>query len=142
MFEDGLVKLIQSDGNVLAVCGPGGFTVQIPQTIDAYTKPLWTWFFVTDKPDTALQIPGGMINALIQIDIYGATMPQVSSLSYAINTVLEGFQGLLGDPQNTQITSCFRTDKRDFPFDSDSRIFRRMLEYEVTYYVNNATVTP
>ena len=135
MFEDGFVGFVQSNQLVAAISG-GGWTVQIPSEIDAYTKPLWTWFFVTDKPDTGLQFYEGMIEATVQIDVYGATYPLTASLAYAINTALQGAQGLLGDANQTQLTSCFRTERRIFPYDPDSRIYRIMLEFGLTYYVN------
>lgn len=133
MFEDGFVAFVQSAPSV-ANLSTGGFLRQLPPSFNVQSTPAWTWFFVTNHPDTGLQFPNGMIRALIQIDVYGMSQTSVSPLSYAIDLLLQGYVGPLGDADGTTIQGCLRTDLMDEPFDPDSRVYRRMLEYEVFYY--------
>jgi hypothetical protein len=49
--------------------------------------------------------------------------------------VLNGFSGVLPDPDSTFVSSCFTSDEMDF-FDEASRTYRRMIEYEIFFSQN------
>lgn len=126
-FESGLVQLVQSTPAVASL-STGGFLRQLPPQ---QPLPAWTWSVVSRNQESGLQFFSGFCKFIIQIDIYGASPNDTVPLSSAIDTVLNGYSGAFPDPNSTVVTACFRTDEIDEPFDPDSRIYRRILEYEM-----------
>jgi hypothetical protein len=130
LLEEGIVKLVSSDPGVAALCPNGGYLLQLP---DGTTLPSWTYQIISDPPDYTLV---GERYTMIhyELDCYadpdGANM--AIRLARAIDSVLDGFKGTLGDIDQTVVHACFRADRRDF-FNPEARNYRRMLEYDIHY---------
>lgn len=135
MIEQGLVGLIQGNAGVRAIAAFGGFVSALPKD---YPLPSWTHKTVSQPPSTTLTSFTGLRMRRWQIDCYGTAASQGAdtiNLAKAIDTVLNGFRGTLGDLDATYVDSCFQSDLIDF-FDDAGRTYRRMLEYEIWFVQN------
>lgn len=130
MIEQGIVKLVQSDAAVLALCPVGGFLSILPE---GQVLPSWTYFVVSDPGHYVLDQVSVFGDARVQIDAYGNTAAEAMALAKAIDDVLSGYKGVLADADSTRVAGIFRSNKIDF-FDPDSRTYRRLLEYTVWSY--------
>jgi uncharacterized protein DUF3168 len=129
VIEQGLVRLLQGNAGVAAIVGTkGGYFADLPK--DA-VLPSWTYAFVSTIPEVTLAGAGKLARGRLQIDCYG-TSAQAIGLAAAINSLLNGFRGTLTDPDSTRVQGCFQSNAIDF-FDSDSRTYRRMLEYQLWF---------
>ena len=139
MLEAGLVQLVQSSPSVSTLSPGGGYLRQIPP---GSSIPAWTYFTVTNPPNTGLQFVSGSTERRIQIDCYGNEQTdQQVQLAFAIDSVLNGFSGTLPDQDSTNILSCIRDNLEDMETEPDSRLYRRMLEYTL-WFVESPPVTP
>jgi hypothetical protein len=136
----GIVQLVQKNATVQSICGgssTSGYLDELPKNA---AIPNWTYMSVSNVPQYALIAQPGLVFARLQIDCYsygegGTASPQpgaVITLGEAIDAVLSGFAGTC--PNGVQVDSIFTEDKKDFPYDSASRTYRRMLEYRINYY--------
>jgi hypothetical protein len=130
MIDLGIVMLVNAGlGSPPFV---GGFDSELPK--DA-ALPNYTYTIVFDHPDTGLEFFKGLSKLSFQIDCYGNSANDALTLSRSIDLILNGFQGVLPDPDATRVSSVMGTDRRNF-FDDSRRTFRRMLEYEIWYFQN------
>ncbi len=130
MLEEGLVKLVQSDPSVAALCPNGGYFVKLP---DGTPLPSWSYQVISDPADYTTT--GERYTQIrYELDCYadpdGANM--AIRLARAIDNVLGGFKGTLPDVDQTVVFACLRSDRRDFE-NSEARNFRRMTEYDIHY---------
>jgi hypothetical protein len=130
MIEEGLVKLLNGNSAVIALSPVGGFPGILPKDM---ALPSWAYTIVSDPENYTLKGTSGLGKVTVQIDIFGSSAADCINLGKAINAVLSGYAGILSDPDSTRIDSAFRSNKIDF-FDSASRTYRRMLEYEIWTY--------
>lgn len=132
-LEKGLVMQIQS-GLGSPPLAAGGFLVELPKDYIASTSgPAYTYRILFDHSQTTLNSHTGFSRAMVEINCFAPDGPGVLALAKAINLALHGFRGNFADPDTTFIDSCLRSDIMDFPFDSNARNFRRMLEYMIFY---------
>jgi len=105
--------------------------VQLP---DGHALPSWTYTVVSAPVTYCLDGTKNFINGRIQIDCYANPDAAADAirLGRAIDNVLSGFRGTLGDQDKTIVYGCFRSDIRDY-FNEAARNYRRMLEYEIDY---------
>jgi hypothetical protein len=129
MIEQGLVQLVQAHPAVSGIAAQGGFFATLPQN---YTLPSWTYTVVSDSTDYLLSGPNGVGSRRIQIDCYALSAADAIRLAKAIFDQLNGYHGILPDPDATQVQGCFHSMTLDF-FDVDSRTYRRMLEFEIWF---------
>lgn len=132
MIEQGLVGLVQADAAVRAIAPTGGFLSTLPKD---FAQASWTHKVVSQPTSAGLTTVKGLTMRRVQIDCYGTAASQGADtihLAVAINNVLEGFRGTLGDPDATYVDSIFLSDVMDF-FDDAGRTYRRMLEYEIWF---------
>jgi len=130
MIDQGIVMLVNA-----GLASPpfiGGFDSELPKD---WPLPNWTYMIVYDHSETGLQFAKGPTKRMLQIDCYGSTPADAASLANSIDSVLNGYQGHLPDPDSTFVSSCFNTDKRSF-FQDAPRQFSRMLEYTIWYSPN------
>ena len=132
MIEQGLVGLIQADAAVRKIAPAGGFLSELPKD---YPLPSWTQKTVSQPTSASLTSFRGLKMRRFQIDCYGNAAADAINLAQAIDNVLDGFRGTLGDPDDTYVDSCLQSDLIDF-FDDASRSYRRMLEYEIWFVQN------
>lgn len=132
MIEQGLVGLIEGNAAVRAIAPTGGFLAELPKD---YPLPSWTHKTVSQPTSATLTSFKGTKMRRWQIDCYGAAAADAINLAQAIDGVLDGFRGTLGDPDATYVDSCLQSDLIDF-FDDASRSYRRMLEYEIWFVQN------
>jgi hypothetical protein len=131
MLMQGIVQLVQENPVVLSICPLGGFYAILPE---GQPLPSWTWIVVSDPGNYMLEGKSDLGMTRIQLDCFGdpnGRGADAIALAKAIDTILSGFSGVLEDPEQTIVDSCFLSDLADFPEDPASRSFRRMLEYEV-----------
>ncbi len=133
MIEQGLVALVQGDPIVRGIAPVGGFMVQLPKD---QSLPSWSHTAITDKPSYVFAGEVSLRSRRVQIDCYGYIAADCILLGNAIDAVLSGFSGILSDPESTVVQGCFRINQIDFPLDTVSRTFRRMLEYELWFEKN------
>lgn len=129
MIEQGLVKLVQGDATVFAICPKGGFLAQLPKD---FTLPSWIYEVVSDPTDYELLGPVSQSSTRFQLKCIGTTGAQVITLAKAINDVLSGYHGTLTDPDATVVHGIFKTNTIDF-FDDNARNFVRILEYRICF---------
>ncbi|HTF64547.1 MAG TPA: hypothetical protein VK638_17835 [Edaphobacter sp.] len=129
MIDQGLVLLLQGSPAVAAIAPTGGFNTQLPPDKQL---PSWTFQLISSPSDLTLQGPISLTMARYQFDCYGQTKAQTILLAKAINDVLDGFAGMLTDPDATIVQVAVRSNMLDF-FDDDARNYRRMLEYQIQY---------
>jgi hypothetical protein len=127
VIEQGFVELVQGDPAVSAIAAQGGFFAQLPPDLPL---PSWSYNVVSKVSDYLLAGPETLASRRIQVDCYGTVAADAINLAKAIDAVVNGYRGLLTDPDTTFIQGCFQTNMIDF-FDPDARSFRRMLEYFV-----------
>jgi hypothetical protein len=135
VIEQGLMLLIQSGlGSPPMVSG--GFLDQLPENWMS-TNEYGYMYRIISLPDAkdnhGLTFSVGFEKIRFEVNCYGATAAAKLTLARAVNTVLQGFQGFLPDPDETRVYCCMRSDIMDFPYDSSARNFRRMLEFEISY---------
>lgn len=129
MFENGLSLHVQGDAAVSSIAPVGGFSTQLPKD---QLLPSWSYLVVSEAPEYTLQGPVTLCFRRVQIDCYGDTAADCIMLAAAINPLLDGFTGVLADPEQTYVQGCFRSNLIDF-FDDVARNYRRMLEYEIWF---------
>lgn len=133
MLEQGLVQFVNANSAVTAICPSGGFLGTIPKD-----HPMPSWAFLLyglRAPDGLIAVNGGGARVNCQIDVFGSARADVVNLTQAIKAVLHGFRGTFPDPDSTYIDSCLLIDLRDLEEDPDSRVFRRMSEYEIRFHL-------
>ena len=130
MIEDGIVMLVQADPTVLGLCPVGGFYAVLPK---GQALPCWSYIVVSEVSDYTLEGRADLTPRRLQLDLYGNGGADVMNLGRAIDNVLSGYAGTLPDPQATIVQACFRSNEIDFPYDPDSRTFRRLLEYDLWF---------
>lgn len=135
-IEEGLVRLVQGNAAVLAICPVGGFLSEEPKDEQL---PSWMYKFLGESPTytQAVGETGFVSPAIVEIRCFASDGATVVSLSRAINAVLSGFRGTLPDSDQTVVNGCFRIEHGpDGPFDDFSatrRIPTRTLYYELHY---------
>jgi ribosomal protein S11 len=132
MIEQGIVQLVQANAAVVAIAPVGGFFVELPKD---QSLPSWAYTVVSSNPNTTLQSVRGLNTMHLQIDCFGNTAEEAILLAAAISDVLDGFHGVLTDPDVTPVDVCLPADQGDF-FDDARRSYRRMLEYEILFNSN------
>ena len=133
MIENGIVKLVQGNASVSAIAtSGGGLFAEVPKDD---LLPIWTYRVVSLSPDITLLSFKGLKKMRLEIDCYGSAAVDCVNLARAIDVVLNGFSGVLSDPDSTFVSSCFTSDEMDF-FDEASRTYRRMIEYEIFFSQN------
>jgi len=135
MVDQGLVELVQGNATVKSILGgnPAGFLFQALPNSPAY--PTWVYSNVSQTLNTTLQTFKGLRTLRWQVDCLGAPSSlgvDVIALANAIEETLNGFSGILADPDSTVVSSCFVIDVRDF-FNTAARSYRRMVEFEVMF---------
>jgi hypothetical protein len=130
--ENGIVQLVQGNAAVAALCtSGGGFLAELPK---GQPLPSWTYQTISNVPEgRALASIGGLRRWHVQIDCFGYAASDVISLSEAVIQSLNGFKGALSDTDKTSVDSAFWIDSHDPEFDSVSRTWRRVIEFEVFY---------
>ena len=138
MIEQGLVKLIQSNSGVQAVLASGTPGISPGGYLDALPKdeplPSWIYRVISIVPQYGLLGQPGLTFMRYQVDCFSYDRPGVVNLTKAIFSALSGYKGTLSDPDSTGVDSVFWSDEMDFDFDPNSRIFRRMIEFEINFY--------
>lgn len=129
MIEQGVVMLVQSDAEVQAICKSGGYWLSLPKDP---VYPSWCYYVVSSISERTLEPQKLLCFERWQVDVYGVTGSDCMSLAYAIDEVLNSYQGNLPDPDSTLVQGIFRSDVTDF-FDPTVRNYRRMLEYELHF---------
>ncbi len=129
MLEEGIVKLVQSDPAVSALCPIGGFLKQLP---DGQALPSWAYTIVSNVDSYCLDGTHGNVKLRLQIDCFADTPAQTIRFARAINNVLSGYHGTLSDIDQTKVFGCFRSDIKD-EFNDATREGWRMLEYEIDF---------
>lgn len=129
MIENGIVQLVQASAAVQTLCAAGGYYAQLPEK---QPLPCWSYLFVSDVADYTLDGRVDLTMRRLQVDCYGETGSDAITLADAVDKVLDGYKGTLPDPESTTVQGCFRSNLIDF-FDSSSRTFRRMLEYNLWF---------
>jgi hypothetical protein len=132
MIEQGIVQLILADATVASLSpNGGGFYVQLPK---GQSLPSWTWQLVSNQSETGLQGEHSLGMDRIQVDVYGdpnSNGVDCLTLAEAIDRSISGVGSLsLTAGEVTYLCCVIQSNTQDF-FDSASRSFRRMLEYEV-----------
>lgn len=124
--------LVNGDADVAAMLpAPGGFLGGLPK---GTALPSWTYRWASDvTTGRSLQCHTGLTYARVQIDCYGYQRTDAVILGRAISKKLNGYRGVLADPDATIVDSIFSSDKHDPEEDTDSRTWRRVLEFEVNY---------
>jgi hypothetical protein len=133
MIDEGLVALVQANAGVLAIAPSGGFLSEL-QPKD-HALPSWTQKTISNPQHNTLTSFTGLTMRRWQVDCYANAGADAIGLARAIDTVLNGFRGVLADPDATYVDHCFRSDLIDF-FDPAGRTYRRMLEYEIWFVQN------
>jgi hypothetical protein len=135
MFEQGLVMLLQADPAVASVAASGGFGFgELPE---GTALPAWCYAIITKKPEYTLAGRAGLIDILVQFDVFGQGDADFTNsgkadcirLAEGITAVLSGYRGALPDPDRTFIDSCFAEGERD-ETEPLSRRYRRILEFK------------
>lgn len=129
MIEQGLVKLVQGNAGVLALCKSGGFDSELPKD---FSLPTWIYTIVYDHSDPTLLSFKTLNRFCIQIDCFGKTAGEALTLAKTISGVLDGFRGTLADDDSCWIDCCFSTDRQNF-FEDAPRNYRRMIEFTAMY---------
>ena len=130
MIEQGLMKLVQGDATVAALCPTGGgHFAQLPKD---HPLPSWTYLWVSEQSDPTYDNQLGFREARVQIDCYAATPAAAIGLATAIAAVMDGYSGTFTDVDSTPVWGSFCNNKQDF-FDEAPRAYRRMLEYQLFY---------
>ena len=130
MLDQGIVMLISARSSPPAA---GGFFAELPKDY-TLAAPAWTYRSISGQQYNGLQFFKGLATERLQIDCYGADAADVITLANDIDQVLQGFRGNLPDPDATQVDSIFSSDVPVDFFDDSRRSYRRMLEYEISYY--------
>ena len=132
MVDEGLIILVQGNAGVLAIAPTGGYLAEQPKD-DAL--PSWGQKTISNPSYSTLASFTGLTMRRWQVDCYANDGADAIGLARAIDAVLNGFRGVLADPDATYVDHCFRSDLIDF-FDEAGRTYRRMLEYEVWFVQN------
>jgi hypothetical protein len=132
VIEQGIVQLLTANAGVAALTpAGGGFLAELPK---GQTLPSWTYRGVSNVPVArGLNVVAGLRTWHVQIDCYGYSAADVLALAGALGLALNGYHGTLSDGGSTIVDSAFWSDAHDPEFDSDSRTWRRVLEFEVNY---------
>lgn len=129
MVYEGLVRLVQGNAAVLALCPIGGFADQLPKD---FVLPAWIYKSVSLSRDYTLT--GAGTNSMrYQVDCFGDDALAAVNLSKAVDDVLGNFHGTLTDSDSTLVDSCLLADRMTF-FDEAARSFRVMTEYTIWYF--------
>jgi len=127
MFEAGLIALIQSDQATVALIANRIYPLVLPQNA---VLPAATYQVASgSSPNRTLENALQRIKRL-QLDFWGETYSDVKCVEAAIAKTLDGFSGTLSD--GTRILMCLRDVPVD-RFETSSRFYRVMNEYEITY---------
>ena len=129
MIEQGIVLLVQASPAVAEIAPNSGFFAEAPKD---HPLPLWTYISVSETEPYTLAGEHGCSSRRLQINCDGAIPADCIRLARAIDDVLSGYSGVLGDPDETFVQGCFRTNVIDF-FDDPGRTSRRILEYEIWF---------
>ena len=129
------MELVQANAAVQAILNGNiaGLMSQALPNSPAY--PTWVYSNISQTLNTTLQTFKGLRTMRWQTDSFGspgALGADCIALANAITEVLNGFSGVLSDPDSTVVSSCFLIDVRDF-FNTASRSYRRMAEFEVMF---------
>jgi hypothetical protein len=134
MLEQGIVILVNT--SLSSPPFDGGYLGELPKN---HPLPSWYYISISDIPDTTLTTAQGLSMRRLEINAIGgggATQTNLGSdainLAARIDAILHGFAGTLPDLDLTVVSSCFRSDIKDF-FDPAARTNRRLLEYEILY---------
>lgn len=123
---------MQGTAAVAAIAASGGFLGTLPKDL---ALPSWTYLFVGGSAEYTLLGARGPRRRRLQVDCYGNTAAESIALEHAIDAVLSGFSGTLTDLDSIKVDSILMSaEPVDFGLDPDSRSYRRMIEYEVTFF--------
>lgn len=131
MIDQGIVMLVSQStavNSLVAKGAKGGVSDELDKDSPL---PSWTYKIVSEVPEYALQGEEFPFRRL-EIRAYGSSAADAVLLGKAIDVVLQGYRGVLPDPDATNISSCLRSD-RSSGFDDIRRAWWRMLEYEIWY---------
>lgn len=133
VIEQGLVMLIQSGLGSPPLC-QGGFLDTLPENfISASQQFGYMCRIISDSADHGLTHSVGQEKIRYEVNCYSYTGAGVLQLAKLIDQVLQGFAGVLPDPDSTTVYCSMRSDRMDFPYDPNARNYRRMLEYEISF---------
>ena len=131
--EIGLRNLLVNDSGVSALINSriwGGLAPLNP------TYPVVVFTVAHTSDLYSIQGASGYRTKRIQFDCYAQKYNDALAVADAVRAVLQSFVGTVNDnAKNISVLSVITISDMDFPFEpgSTDRIFRRMLEFQVTY---------
>ena len=131
MINKGLVMRIQSGIATSFPACRGGFEGQLPPNA---APPAYSYRVISDPANTTLRSFRGFGNRRYEFKCWGIDAASADALADAIDAQLDGFSGVLTDPDATRVDSMFRTDRLEADLSPSSRNFWVMLEYSIWFY--------
>lgn len=131
MINRGLVMRIQAGIVSSFPTCKGGMEGQLSQN---QAPPSYTFRVISDPANTTLRSFKGFGNRRYEFRCWGVDAASADALANAVDALLNGFSGVLPDPDATRVDSMFRTDRMEADFSSSARNFWVMLEYSIWFY--------
>jgi len=128
MLESGLTSLLLACEPLAALVGARIYPVSMPADNESF--PSVTYQVVSASPEVALDRTL-LQTKRVQIDAWSFTYADCKNVQLAISNLVIGYSGLLPDGTTYLLVAMPGVELDDF--ESASRLYRTMCEYEITF---------
>lgn len=127
MIEVGIVQHLLADPDVASLCGTRIYPLLLPETV---SFPAATYQTISTVSDYTFDGASGFTQARIQIDVWATRYLDAKSLSEAIRSVLDAFDGTL--PDGTKQVFIMRDNSTDL-YENQAELYRVQTDWLVLY---------
>ena len=105
-MEQSFIALLLSDSALVALVGD---RIHWDTQTQGEAKPAVVLYLVSDVPDYHMQGPSGFVESRVQIDCRGATRKSAKAVASAVQDLLSGYAGTVG---NIKFQGIFKDNER------------------------------